>query len=94
MKIPKPEEIKKVIVKYKDLFEYDGSKPVKFPTDQRTIVRHEQFDHCYWMLTEMEKFVDEDPIKAYGWLCNIQGFLWGRGIGVVDDYREDNRSIR
>ena len=79
--------LKAVIKTYKDYFEHTNYEPKQFPKDRYTLFyrasHKDLFNHCYFMVLEMWKFVDEDEQKAHRWLGFIQGCFWALGEATI-----------
>jgi hypothetical protein len=87
----KPEKVRKVIAKYRAMFEEKGIGKIDYPHDEMLDTQEHGLEHCHGMLDKMEQFIVEDRMdKVYRWLGFIQGVLWSFKIYVLEDMKQDN----
>lgn len=87
-----PEQVWKVIQKYRERFEALGISPQAFSHGELVRSPESTLEHCYGMLSQMEVFLKEGRMeKALCWLGFVQGCLWAQGLYSLDELKEDNR---
>ena len=89
------EKLLLTIDKYEKKFKEMEITPLEFPLNK--LMEHHKFltlGHCYAMLPDLRKFVEEGTQKklekAFRWIGFIQGVLWSKGIFTIDEMRYDN----
>jgi len=88
------DKLYRVIQMYREWFERSEYVKCEFPKNNLTYLsdRSKLLNHCYYMLGEMENFVDVNKLeKAFRWLGFIQGCFWSLGMCSIDDLKDDNR---
>ena len=87
------EKHKEVIIKYRALFEGKKIPKQELPESEHPSSPEILLSHCYWMLDQIEAFLDSGNIgKANRWLGFIQGSLWANKLFTVEELKEQNRS--
>lgn len=91
------EKIREVLALYQELFkQLEVNKleiiKYKFSGSEEEICDACIYNHCYWMLDEIEKFLQEDRIeKAMRWLGFIQGVFWSKHVFTIKQLTDHNR---
>jgi len=82
-----------LIKAYKYYFKLCNYSSIQFPIDRLVMFdRVNLMQHCYYMVLEMEKFIDKDIEKAHRWLGFIQGCFWSIGKSSIEELRQLNMS--
>ena len=87
-----PDKIREVISRYRQEFLKSEIPKRKFSRlDGHAPLKH-ILAHCYWMVDEIERFLQEKRMaKANRWLGFVQGTLWGSGRYTIADLMNHNR---
>lgn len=88
-----PEKLLKTIEIYRKFFVDRGFRKIDYPHDELLIDEKLGLEHCHGMLDKMVKFIGEGrQVKAFRWLCFIQGCLWMQGLNTLSEFKDHNRS--
>ncbi|HUC88977.1 MAG TPA: hypothetical protein VMR49_03025 [Candidatus Paceibacterota bacterium] len=84
-------KVQGVIDLYRLKFEELGIKREDYPHGKLLDTEEKGLEHCYGMLEEMEKFMEENRMdKVFRWLGFIQGVLWSQKIYTIADLKKHN----
>jgi hypothetical protein len=92
------EKIKEVIALYRAQIQAAGFLDPDFSWPYDELLRQNEelyfpsLAHCYGMLDQMDKFIDEGRTdKAFRWLGFVQGILWMNSLYSLTDIMNHNR---
>ncbi len=87
------EEVRRVIETYRRKFVEMKVGKTRFPHEKVLTDQQLGFEHCHWMLDEMEGFIKEERMdKVNRWLGFIQGFLWSNQVYALTEMMNHNRN--
>lgn len=87
------QKVREAIAVYRKKFEELEIKKSRLPSaDIVPLTDAEFFGHCYWMLDEIGKMLDEGKMdKVFRWLGFVQGCLWRASVYTIEDMKDHNR---
>jgi len=89
--------ILELVEEYKKILNSFHLEPVRHSREAISTSKESALAHCFWMLGEIEGFLQKEDIeytkKAHRWIGFIQGVFWSHQVFSIEHMMSDNKKL-